>query len=515
MDVDYENVIKSIFDQRKNINDKINKKTPSLKSITSLQSEENMGTTIKGSLIENKKEEENYNDLEELKIINIDNIKNSDEEIRLANKLKNNQINLNENLLSSKLKSNCKVTKDEHFELNISNSNFEKNNNKEIIMNDNIILYKLKNVNHNFSNENKNISENNLYHKSNSNLKQIEEQKRNKKGFKKNLSKLKDEIEVKKNISNKLNKYEQYNTETLAYEALKNYSHCKPKEKQFLKRMEFYSVKKQTEEKIIDLMVNKAKRKIPENEKIIIFNRLIEDSNRRAEAKNRIELVNHNNQLANKIYNNDSIPERKKIKFDQRKFEDNYKEKIVTKLKEKEKKLELLRSQKKKEQKDKEDKLVKEMKKRYRKATQNEIDSISKRLYNKANNRELKREMLRSFSELERRLNTISNTNRHTRNYSSFFSKPQNKTERNNNSKNYNNHSYFNNNNNSINTKEIHSIDNQSLSYKYKIVNKIKKNNTKNNSNSLYKNMKYYSYINKQYIPYYNAEKVIDEFFYK
>ncbi len=511
MDVDYENIIKSIFDQRKIINDKINKKTPSLKSITSLQSEENMGTTVKGSLIGNKKEEENNNDFEELKIINIDNIKNSDEEIRLANKLNNNQIDLNENLLSSKLQSNCKVTKDEHFELNISNSNFEKNNNKEIIMNDNIILNQLKNSYQNFSNENKNIS--NLYNKSNSILKQIEQQKRNKKSFKKNLSKLKDEIEVKKNISNKLNKYEQYNTETLAYEALKNYSHCKTKEKKFLKRMEFYSVKKQTEEKIIDLMVDKAKRKIPEKEKLIIFNRLIEDSNRRAEAKNRIELVNHNNQLANKLYNNDS--ERKKIKFDQRKFEDNYKEKIVTKLKEKEKKLELLRSQKIKEQKDKEDKLVNEMKKRNRKATQNEIDSISKRLYNKAKNRKLKREMLHSFSELERRLNTISNTNRHTRNYSSFFFRPQIKTERNNNSKNYNNHSYFNNNNNSINTKEIHSIDNQSFSYKYKIENKIKKNNTKNNSNSLYKNMKYYSYINKQYIPYYNAEKVIDEFFYK
>jgi hypothetical protein len=475
-----------------------------------------MGTNIKGSLIENKKEEENYNDLEELKIIKIDNIKNSDEEIRLANKLKNNQINLNENLLSSKLKSNCKVTKDEHFELNISNSNFEKNNNKEIIMNDNIILNKLKNVNQNFSNENKNISENNLYNKSNSNLKQIEKQKQNKKGFKKNLSKLKDGIEVKKNISNKLNKYEQYNTETLAYEALKNYSHCKPKEKQFLKRMEFYSVKKQTEEKIIDLMVNKAKRKIPENEKIIIFNRLIEDSNRRAEAKNRIQLFNQKNQLLNNFDNHDSTVRRKKVKFDQRKFEENYQEKIINKLQEKERNLELLRRQKIKEEKDKEDKIIKEMKQRYRKATQNEIDSISKRLYNEANNRKLKREMLRSFSELERRLNTISDFNKTKRNYSSFFLQPQNHylDKISNLSKSKNNYTNYINLSNYSNNEISPSLRN--ISYKNKMIHQMNKSNNNNStSHSLYRNMKYFSYNNKKYVPYYNAERMIDEFFLK
>ena len=281
--------------------------------------------------------------------------------------------------------------------------------------------------------------------------------------------------------------------------------------------MEFYSVKKQTEEKIIDLMVNKAVRKIPEKEKVIIFNRLIEDSNRRAEAKNRIQLFNQKNQLLNNFDNHDSTVRRKKVKFDQRKFEENYQEKIINKLQEKERNLELLRRQKIKEEKDKEDKIIKEMKQRYRKATQNEIDSISKRLYNEANNRKLKREMLRSFSELERRLNTISDINKYTRNYSSFFSQYQIKSfDKLNYSKNYNNYS-FNNNNISINSNEFSPIQNYSESYKQKIINKMKKNisNYNDTSHSLYRNMKYYSYNNKQYIPYYNAEKVIDEFFLK
>ena len=196
-----------------------------------------------------------------------------------------------------------------------------------------------------------------------------------------NSKRLKEELEQNKINNTKLNKYEQYNTEALAYEAIKNYSHCKPKESNFLQRMEFYSVKKQTEGKIIDLMVNKAVRKIPEKEKLIIFNRLIEDSNRRAEAKNRIEILNQDNKIANEMYN-DKIFKKKKKKFDQREFDDIYEQKIIKKLKEKEKKIELLRKQKIQEEKDKEDLIINEMRSRNRKVSQFEIDSISKRLYN-------------------------------------------------------------------------------------------------------------------------------------
>ena len=44
--------------------------------------------------------------------------------------------------------------------------------------------------------------------------------------------------------------FEKYNIETLMYEALKSYSQCKPGHKSFLDRMQFYAIKKQTEDEI-------------------------------------------------------------------------------------------------------------------------------------------------------------------------------------------------------------------------------------------------------------------------
>ena len=109
-------------------------------------------------------------------------------------------------------------------------------------------------------------------------------------------------------------------------------------------------------------MVNKAMRKIPEKEKILIFNRLIEDSNRRVEAKNRIQIVNQNNKIANELYDSESALIKKKKKFDQRKFEDDYHENIINKLKERERHLELLRNKKIQDEKEKEDLNEKKMK---------------------------------------------------------------------------------------------------------------------------------------------------------
>ena len=153
------------------------------------------------------------------------------------------------------------------------------------------------------------------------------------------------------------------------------------------------------------------------------------------------------------------------------------------------------------------------MRSRNRKVSQFEIDSISKRLYNEANNRKLKREMLRSFSELERRLNTISDFNKNKRNYSSFFLQPQihyldkisNLSKSKNNGINYNNLSNYSNN----------EISTRNISYKNKIIHQMNKSTSNSTSHSLYRNMKYFSYNNKKYIPYYNAERMIDEFFLK
>ena len=278
--------------------------------------------------------------------------------------------------------------------------------------------------------------------------------------------------------------------------------------------MEFYSVKKQTEGKIIDIMVNKAMRKIPEKEKILIFNRLIEDSNRRVEAKNRIQIVNQNNKIANELYDSESAL--KKKKFDQKKFEDDYHENIINKLKERERHLELLRNKKIQDEKEKEDLIVKQMKSRNKKASQLEIDSISKRLYDEANNRKLKREMLRSFSEyeFEKRLNTISDMNKNTRNYSPFLNqnhfKSIEKKTNNSNSKNYYNFTTSNYNNNSINSSENNknNFSNEPISYKKKLIDNMKKNINGYGNNSLNKK-------SNKYVTYNNAEKMIDKFFVK
>ena len=521
MEIDYGDVIKTIFDQKKPAKKKfMKKKKYSLKSIPSLPSEENYGNTAKSSLKSNiKKEKENQNKNEEsneLNIINLDDSKNN-KEFELRNDILETENNLDNKIENeeeefiSKLKNEIKDTKDHKMKINTTDNNLDSNSikykNNQLKKNQNLSEKNIKENQNNFF-------ENKINNKSSSNLNQNQKQKRIN-SRQQNSKLLKEELEQNKMNNQKLNKYEQYNTEALAYEAIKNYSHCKPKEKNFLQRMEFYSVKKQTEGKIIDLMVNKAVRKIPEKEKIIIFNRLIEDSNRRAEARNRIEILNQNKKIANEIYD-DKIFKKKKKKFDQREFDDIYQQKIIKKLKEKERKIELLRKQKIQEEKDKEDLIVNEMRSRNKKVSQIEIDSISKRLYNEANNRKLKREMLRSFSELERRLNTISDFNKTKRNYSSFFLQPQNHylDKISNLSKSKNNYTNYINLSNYSNNEISPSLRN--ISYKNKMIHQMNKSNNNNStSHSLYRNMKYFSYNNKKYVPYYNAERMIDEFFLK
>ena len=311
MEINYGEVIKTIFAQKKKTNKSVykNKNSYSLKSITSIPSEENFSEIVKGNLKNYviEKPNDNYNGF---RIIDIDKLNDNQITENNIKTTKNDtddyDLYLKGEELISKLKNGIKQTNNGNFEINITNNINQKKENKinKIKINHN------KATSYNFSEknlkeiENNNI-ENNYLNKSSSNL--VENQIKIIKKQKKPVTSLKkikfDKIKNKRNINkNQYNKFELYNTEALAYEAIKNYSHCRPKENSFLKRMEFYSLKKQTEGKIIDIMVNKAMRKITEKEKILIFNRLIEDSNRRVEAKNRIQIVNQNNKIANELY---------------------------------------------------------------------------------------------------------------------------------------------------------------------------------------------------------------------
>ncbi len=513
MEFNYGDVIKNIFEHKKKVNNvnKKHKKTFSLKSITSHPSEENFTSSIKTNIkVNNLKDYNNDENENEFRIINFDKTKQKELNLKKDSNIKENKI---KRLIKNK-EIKTKLTKGS-FNLNTTDSNLEndKSSISKIKKNKLSIYSSKKNLT-----ETTNFLESNSINKSYTNLikEEMIKEKNNQKKKREllNLKKSKGENEKRKNL-NKFNnnKFEQYNKEAIAYESIKNFSHCKTNEKDFLKRMEFYSVKKQTKGKIINIIVNKAIRKIPEREKIIIFNRLIEDSNRRVEAKNRIELINNNVKIANELFDNESIIKKKK-KFDQKKFEDNYQENIVNHLKKKERKLQLLREQKEQEEKYKEDLIVNEMKSRNRKAFQYEIDSISRRLYNDANNRKLKNELLRSSSENEKTFNTISDYHKN-----SFINHSKGKFKHKlsfSHIRSLSNYiDYNNNNNNSLNSNKISNkspfsnipiIDKM----KYKNSNKEKKkyqDNRNNNNNNIN--------IKKQFISFNNAEKMIDEFFTK
>ncbi len=232
-----------------------------------------------------------------------------------------------------------------------------------------------------------------------------------------------------KNNSLSKNKFERYNTENIKYEAIKNYNQFKPKNKNFLDRMKFYSMKKQSEDEFLKIIVEKTIPRIKESEKVKIFNNLIKDSNRRTEAKNRIEIVNQNNNIMKELFTkNNEI--KTKIKFNEKEFIQKYKENI-DKLKKKEEDLELLRKKKKEEEEKKENDLIYEMRKRNKKASRKTIEKISKRLYNQALSQRLKTQIKNSKSQILNFSKPFFNKPNHKRNLTPLeINNPNNNTKR-------------------------------------------------------------------------------------
>ena len=293
--IDYGEAIKNIFKNKKRNTD-----NSTLNPKSSIKSQENTSSRIKQTEIN----ENLYK--KESKTNNKNNINNNSKELRIINDdddLKNINIDykkfdLNDDGLIFKLKKELKektgnsfININESKEKNFSNNKKIKNKKKELIK---------KSNNENGANENLLLNENDSNFNLNSFQNNIKYQIKN------NL------ISLKKKNSKIKNHFEQYNTENLAYNAIKNYSNCKPKEKDFLSRMEFYSVKKHIKQNLIDLIVKDSTPKIRESDKIITFNRLIEDANRRLENKNNI-YINDNVYYDNSL--NKKINEKKKKKI--------------------------------------------------------------------------------------------------------------------------------------------------------------------------------------------------------
>ena len=109
-------------------------------------------------------------------------------------------------------------------------------------------------------------------------------------------------------IKNKLinfdnSKYEKINNEQMKYNIIKEYSNIKPnKEKGFLNRMQFYSLKRKKRQENINKLIEKNKYKLSESEKDITFNRLITDANRRITQKNMLDKEKIKREFYNQNY---------------------------------------------------------------------------------------------------------------------------------------------------------------------------------------------------------------------
>ena len=113
-------------------------------------------------------------------------------------------------------------------------------------------------------------------------------------------------INIPKHHSPKNNsKYDKINNEEMRYNLMKEYSNIKPeKEKGFLRRMQFYSLKKNKRQENINKLIEKNKYKLNESERNITFNRLITDANRRITKRNNLENEKMNRELINQNNNN-------------------------------------------------------------------------------------------------------------------------------------------------------------------------------------------------------------------
>lgn len=119
------------------------------------------------------------------------------------------------------------------------------------------------------------------------------------------------ELKYSQILSNLINKennnYSDYDEHKLACEIIKDYNHIFKADINidFLNRMSYDTIKRQTKEHRLDELVDKTKVKKKENYISSIFNRLIFDANKRIEAKkkqqNNKEILN--NDLFNKKYN--------------------------------------------------------------------------------------------------------------------------------------------------------------------------------------------------------------------
>ncbi len=152
------------------------------------------------------------------------------------------------------------------------------------------------------------------------------------------------------NSKDKLNtsvfKKEYFDPNKLTHELIKEYSQIKiSKDASFIDRMQFDVFKKGKQDQLISNIIEKNKPKIDEEELVKTFNRLIVDANRRIEAQQNIEQMKS---LLEEKFNNG-----KKYKTEE--WEYIYNHRFLKFVEDKNKKIDDMSKQKKKEEREKED----------------------------------------------------------------------------------------------------------------------------------------------------------------
>ena len=188
----------------------------------------------------------------------------------------------------------------------------------------------------------------------------------------------KNVLNVSKTQNGHLN---QFDVQKLSYEYLKEMSKIKiSKDESFMIRMIFDILKRQSQEKKLNVLLEQSKVKLDEDERIKGFNRLIEDANRRLEAQEHLEI------LKKKLEEEVELKPAKKYKNDQ--WKEIYNERFMRYQEEKDKKLTKLIKEKKEKERLKEEEEIKLCK--TKKAPINVIEQYGKRLYEESLKRKMK-----------------------------------------------------------------------------------------------------------------------------
>ena len=207
------------------------------------------------------------------------------------------------------------------------------------------------------------------------------------------------------------NKYDKYNTQSRLYELSREYDKINFDNTNFIERMEHYTLKSNLKETKMNEMLQEQKPRISEKQKVDTFNRLIEDSNRRADKKEQMEGITYDVITMKDIEMNSQKNRTKRISYKQ--WEKVYKERFKDKYDSTQRAVEIIRDAERKRKLQEENDVVKLARNTTTCRKDGDISAINKRLYyayNKENKCKLIKHNYKSKTNTYNN-NTITNSN--------------------------------------------------------------------------------------------------------